>query len=145
MKARSLFFFAAFALAFTLFSCGKEVLPSPSSSATANAVTSLSMAGQTWELTQYRETGANTVFTANDLLVFTDASHYSYNGISGTYSLYQNDGDAAFHLVLNTTPFGNLSGIVPASFQTSGTISDVHFSAVAGPSVKEYALWLSRE
>lgn len=145
MKARFLFFAAAFALAFTLFSCGKEALPSPSSSATANAVTSLSLAGQTWELTQYRETGANTVFTASDQLVFTDDAHYSYNGISGTYSLYQNDGDAVLHLVLNTTPFGNLSGIVPANFQTSGTISDVHFSATAGAAVKEYQLWMNRE
>lgn len=143
MKAR--FHLIIAVLAFALASCSKEELPSPQMTTTGNAQITHSLAGQKWQLTQYAAPGIAGILSATDSLVFTDANHYSWNGISATYSLYDNTADGQTYLVLNTTPFGKLSGIVPPSFESTGLLSGVSFSSSAGPSASVYTMWFVKQ
>jgi hypothetical protein len=135
----------AFVFALVFVSCSKDVLPSPQTSTTGNAQITHSLAGQKWLLIQYASPGIAGIVNTPDSLVFSDATHYSWNGISATYSLYDNTADGHTYLVLNDTPFGKLSGIVPPSFESSGLLSGVVFSSSSDPSASAYTMWFVKQ
>src|ERR1044071_1555000 len=106
-------------LAFILFSCNKDDTPSPASSTVPHVppVYQVSLAGQTWTLTQYHDTLMSTVVPAHDTLVFIDRTNYTWNGIASQYdlqydSMYVN---IEWELNLRNTPFGAIYAYLPPS------------------------------
>lgn len=135
-------FFIIVAVVIGFTSCQQEDTPAPNNSSNSgNSPWDFkSLGGSTWVLTAYHDTVSAQLFYPNDTLVFTNSTHYTYNGVPCTYSYYYYTGDGMTHLILNNSPFGDLFGMVPANFETYGQINGIRFGTTTG----EYYMWFER-
>lgn len=73
-------------------SCNPEAVDPVNANNSTNSASSLyhmySLGGTTWVLTAYHDTVSATNITPYDTLVFTDSTHYLYNGVPCTYAYY---------------------------------------------------------
>lgn len=122
-----------------LLSCYKDDTAGPNNNNNPSPWTNYSLAGSTWVLTAYHDTVMTSNITANDTLVFTDSTHYTWNGVACTYSYYT--GSGATNLILYNTPFGDLGGAVPYNFETYGLLNGVRFSSLTGV----WYMWFERQ
>jgi hypothetical protein len=133
-------------LAFILFSCNKDDTPSPASSTVPHVppVYQVSLAGQTWTLTQYHDTLMSTVVPAHDTLVFIDSTNYTWNGIAGRYQLEYDSTyvNSQWRFTLCNTPFGIVYATLPPSCFTFGSIPDKLFRC--SPS-GAYYMWFEHQ
>lgn len=138
-----LFIFATLSL---FVSCVKEDTPEPYTYVPEHIppVYSVSLAGQTWVLTQYHDTMMSTVVPAGDTLVFTDSVNYTWNGFPCEYTLKYDSAyvNTQWYFVLYNTPFGTLSAYLPPSCFTYGNIPDKLFRC--SPS-GAYYMWFERQ
>lgn len=101
--------------------------------------------GTTWVIWQYKEMTVANPDALNDTLVFLSNNKYTYNGVEQTYSLMYNGTYSQPRLTLYGTLFGNVTGILPAEFNTYGEIVANTFSTIGqGSAQNEYLFWMKK-
>jgi hypothetical protein len=107
-----------------------------------STVSSNNLVGQTWRITSYRVGEIGQMIPTSDLLEFISRTNYKFNGYSSSYSLTITG--SGYNLLLNETPWGNLSGSILSNNITSGTIPGIPFTnvAIGSSNNTRYFLWI---
>ena len=121
-----------------LFSCTKK---SNSNDPIIGTGSSADLAGSKWTIYQYKDASMSNPQVRTDTLIFTDATHYTFN--HNAYTYYLNTGDYT-HLTLHSTPFGDIDGTVPNNFIQNGEIIGVPFSQLKASGALTYYLWMKK-
>jgi hypothetical protein len=144
-----LFLLGAFSL--ILFSCTDRNMPTPSTNSNNQGSrtgggngnqTPLSLGGTTWKLTQYRDLSMTNPQPRTDTLIFSDATHFTWNHFASVYTL--GTYGSALNLSLFGTPFGDIGGMPASNFQAYGQIIDVPFTQLNTSNGQTYFLWFQK-
>lgn len=123
---------------FVVSACAKkQTTPTPAYTYVAD-----DLSGTKWRLYQYQNNTTTTPLAKSDTLIFTSNTNYTYNGLATTYNLQKCETCNNSRLTLYGTPFGDLSGLPPLNFKTSGQIISIPFSQLTVSNPQTYNLWL---
>jgi hypothetical protein len=127
---------------FSLSSCEDEDPYTPSNY--SSLYTRFTLGGQTWVMTQYYTGDQTTPTIASDTLVFSDTTHYTWNGIPSTYNYYYFDGAYYSQFSFKNSPFGPIIADVPDHFETFGQLNGAKFVFGFPSNSIYYYLWLKK-
>lgn len=95
-----------------------------------------------WELYQYTLPNLANPLPLTDTLFFGQEPNMLYNGNQTVYRIYDTGNAGVIRLLMNGTPFGDISGLVQLSMIQNGHIIGQTFGQIGAQG--EYQIWLRK-